>query len=92
MWRSKRKTIVAKSNVETELRSLANEVNELIWLKLLLEELQMSTKSPMRLYRDNKVTISMTHNPIHHDRVSILDLSKESNTKFLKNDILWLKY
>ena len=39
MWRSKRKTIVAKSNVETELRSLANEVNELIWLKLLLEEL-----------------------------------------------------
>ena len=52
----------------------------------------MSTKSPMRLYRDNKVTISMTHNPIHHDCVSILDLSNESNTKFLKNDILRLKY
>ena len=39
MWRSKKKNVVAKTSVETELQSLANEVNELIWLKLLLEEL-----------------------------------------------------
>ena len=28
----------------------------------------MSTKSPMRLYSDNKATISMAHNPVHNDR------------------------
>ena len=51
----------------------------------------MSTKSLMRLYHDNKVTIIVAHNPIHHDCVSILDLSNKINTNFFLNDLLWLK-
>ena len=47
MWRSKKQNVVAKSSAEAELRSLVNGVSELIWLKLLLEELQMPTKSPI---------------------------------------------
>ena len=46
-WRSKKQNVMAKSNAKVELRSLANGVSELIWLKLLLEELQMPTKGPI---------------------------------------------
>ena len=50
MWRSKKQNVVAKSSAEAELRSLVNGVSELIWLKLLLEELQMPTKSPIFIF------------------------------------------
>ena len=59
--------VVARSSAEAELRSLANGVSELIWLRLLLEELQVATESPMRLYGDNKAAIGIAHNHVHHD-------------------------
>ncbi|XP_074374435.1 uncharacterized protein LOC141714838 [Apium graveolens] len=63
-WRSKKQNVVARSSAEAEFRSLANGVSELIWLKLLLKELQVAIKSPMKLYSDNKAAINIAHNPV----------------------------
>jgi hypothetical protein len=40
---------------------------EILWLKILLKELEFGSKDSMRLYCDNKVAISIAHNPIKHD-------------------------
>ncbi|XP_022774064.1 uncharacterized protein LOC111316344 [Durio zibethinus] len=67
-WRSKKQSIVARSSTKTEFRALAQGTCELILLKRLLEELKMSMEYLMKLYCNNKASISIAHNPMHHDQ------------------------
>jgi hypothetical protein len=46
---------------------MANGVSEMLWLERILEELRMPVNMPIKLYCDNKVVISIAHNPVQHD-------------------------
>ena len=63
-WKSKKQSVVARSSAEAELRSSAQGVCELLWLKIILEDLKIKWEEPMRLYCDNKSAISIVHNPV----------------------------
>ena len=67
-WRSKKQQVVSRSGVEAEFRAMALRICELMWLDILLKELHVKVDEPMRLYYDNKATISIAHNPVQHDR------------------------
>ncbi|EXB88426.1 Retrovirus-related Pol polyprotein from transposon TNT 1-94 [Morus notabilis] len=41
MWRSKKQSVVARSNAEAELRSVAHGICEVLWLRMLLDELKV---------------------------------------------------
>ena len=62
-WQSKKQSVVARSSVEAEFRVVAHGICEIMWIRRLLEELKMIGSSPMKLYCDNKATISVAHNP-----------------------------
>ena len=47
---------------------------ESIWLKDLLRELQVNLEDPKRLYCDNKVAISIAHNPVQHERTKHVEI------------------
>ena len=49
-WRNKKQTAVARSSAEAEIRSMAHGVCETLWLKMLLDELKVAEKMPMRIY------------------------------------------
>ena len=66
-WRSKKQTIVSRSSAEAKLKSTALKICEVIWLKMLLNELQIEVNVPLKVYCDNKAAILSTHNPVHHD-------------------------
>ncbi|RVW35682.1 hypothetical protein CK203_103494 [Vitis vinifera] len=68
------KEAVLKLNTESLLMVFV----EAIWLKWLLEELQISCEFPMQLYCDNKATISIAHNPVHHDRTKYVEVQEMS--------------
>ena len=67
-WRSKKQNVVARSNAEAEFRILAQGVCELLWIKLLLSDLDIDQTDSMQLYYDNKAAISIAHNLVLHDR------------------------
>jgi len=67
-WRSKKQNVVARSSAEAEFRAMAQGICELLWLKIILEDLRIKSDDPMRLYCDNKSAISIAHNPVQHDR------------------------
>ncbi|KAL5743958.1 hypothetical protein ACOSP7_026823 [Xanthoceras sorbifolium] len=67
-WRSKKQKVVALSSVEAEFRGMTKGLCELLWLKSLLEEIGCSPEFTMNLFCDNKVMITIAHNPVQHDR------------------------
>lgn len=82
-WRSKKQTVVARSSAEAELRSLAHGLCETLWLKNLLNELRQTIQEPLKLYCDNKAAISISHNPVHHDRTKHVEVDRH----FIKEKI-----
>lgn len=73
-WRSKKQSVVAKSNAEAEFRAMAQRICELLWLNRVLEELKRTVEQPMKLYCDNKVTISIAHNLVQHDKTKHVEI------------------
>ncbi|WVY92731.1 hypothetical protein V8G54_031819 [Vigna mungo] len=63
-WRSKKQGVVARSSAEAEFRAMAQGICELLWLKIILEDLRIKWEEPMKLYCDNKSAISIAHNPV----------------------------
>ena len=66
-WRSKKQNVVARSSVEVGFRSIAHGICEVLWIKRVLEELKITIHPLAMMYCDNKATISISHNPVHHD-------------------------
>ena len=56
---------------------------EAMWIRRILQELAASEVLPMKLYCDNKVAISIAHNPILHDRTKHVEVDKH----FIKEKI-----
>lgn len=66
-WKSKKQLVVAISSVEVEFRSMAHGICESLWLKMSLNEVGFLVKGPMSLYCDNKIAISIAHDPVQRD-------------------------
>ena len=68
-WRSKKQNVVGRSTAKVEFRAMANGICEILWLKRVMAEIKREVEGPMNLYCDNKVAISIAHNPMQHDRI-----------------------
>ena len=75
-WLSKKQNLVARSSVEIEFRVVAHEICEVLWIRRILEELNVLEDLPMRLFCNNKVSISIAYNPILHDRTKHVEVDK----------------
>ena len=73
-WKSKKQSVVARSSVEAEFRAMAQGICELLWMKVILEDVKVKWGEPMRLYCDNKSAISIVHNPVQHDRTKHIEV------------------
>ncbi|KAK2433017.1 putative mitochondrial protein [Trifolium repens] len=75
-WKSKKQSVVARSSAEAEFRAMAQGICELLWLKIILEDLKIKWEEPMKLYCDNKSAISIAHNPVQHDRTKHIEVDR----------------
>ena len=46
----------------------------------------------MQLYCDNKATINIAHNPIHHDRTKHVEVDRHFITEKLEKGVINIKY
>lgn len=91
-WRSKKQSVVARSSAEAELRSLAHGICEAIWIKRVLEELQVPLTVPMKIYCDNKAAISIAHNPVLHDRTKHIEVDKHFIKEKIEEGLICIPY
>ncbi|RVW73428.1 Retrovirus-related Pol polyprotein from transposon RE1 [Vitis vinifera] len=75
-WKSKKQNVVARSSAESEFRAIAQGLCELLWLKIILDDLRIKWDGLMKLYCDNKSAINIAHNPIQHDRTKHIEIDR----------------
>jgi hypothetical protein len=91
-WRSKKQSVVARSTAEAEFHAMAHGVCELLWVQILLTELQLFKSKPLMLYCDNKAAIDIANNPIHHDRTKHIEIDRHFIKEKLDKGIICLPY
>jgi Reverse transcriptase (RNA-dependent DNA polymerase)/Integrase core domain/gag-polypeptide of LTR copia-type/GAG-pre-integrase domain len=85
IWKSKKQTVVARSSAEAEYRAMAATTSEIIWLRLLIQELGFSTsEKPTQLFCDNQAAIQIASNPVFHERTKHIEV----DCHFIREKIL----
>ncbi|CAA6664134.1 unnamed protein product [Spirodela intermedia] len=79
-WRSKNKM------------ALAQGICELLWVKNLLDELQIPLFSPMKIYCDNKSAVNLMHNPVQHDHTKHMEIDRHFIKKKLEPNVICISY
>ena len=91
-WRSKKQSVVARSNAEAEFRSLTHGICEAMWIKRLIEDLKISVSQPMKIYCDNKAAISIAHNPVLHNRTKHIEVDKHFIKEKIESGLICVPY
>jgi len=52
-WRSKKQSVVARSSAKVEFRAMALCLCEVLWLRIILEDLKIQAQGPIGLWCDN---------------------------------------
>ena len=82
-WRSKKQGVVARSSAEAEFRAATHGICELLWIRIILNDLRIEWQDPMKLYCDNKSAISIAHDPVQHDKTKHVEIDRH----FIKEKI-----
>ena len=83
---------MAKSSVESEFRAIAQGVCELLWLKIILDDLRIKWKDPIKLYYDNKSAINTAHNPVQHKRMKHIKIDRQFIKEKLEGGLMCMLY
>ena len=91
-WRSKKQSVVSRSTAEAEYRAMSLGLCEMLWVRNLLSELNVLRKDPLRIWCDNMSAISITNNPVRHDRTKHVEIDRFFIKEKLDEGILELSH
>lgn len=73
-WRTKVQGVVALSSTEAEYMALGDCVKEIMWLKQLLNELDIAPIQECYIFEDNQGAIKLAENPVLHQKTKHIDV------------------
>ena len=73
-WKSKKQMCVALSSTEAEYVAMSELVKEILYVKQLLEELDIEIELPVRVYVDNIGAIHLARNNVGHAGTKHMDI------------------
>lgn len=88
IWRSKKHNVVARFSAEDEFRAMKPGVCELLWMEIVLDDLRIKYDNAIRLFCDNKSTVSIAHNLVQHDRTKHEEIDQHFIKGKLENGLI----
>ncbi|KAG8503694.1 hypothetical protein CXB51_001702 [Gossypium anomalum] len=73
-WSSKKQSLMAQSIAEAEYIAAASAVNQAIWLRKILADLNLFQEGATEILCDNKSAIAIAKNPVFHGRTKHFDI------------------
>ncbi|MBW0499094.1 hypothetical protein O181_038809 [Austropuccinia psidii MF-1] len=89
-WESKKQPISALSSTESELRSMSELLQELLWLETLVTDFKITM--PIELWYDNQGAISLCKNPFYHHCTCHINIRMNWIQDILKNKKILVNY
>jgi len=83
---------VARSSAEAEFRAMALALCEILWLRIILDDLRISVQDTVKLRCDNQSAISIAHNPVQHDRTKHIEIDRHFIKEKLETGLIHLPY
>ena len=84
--------MVARSSADSKFRAIAQGLCELLWLKIILDDLRIKWGGPMKFYCDNKSAINIAHNPIQHDGTKHIKIDRHFIKEKLEEGVVCMSY
>jgi hypothetical protein len=69
-WLSKKQSSVSLSTAEAEYIAATTCFTQVLWMKQTLTDIQVEYDEPIPIYCDNKSAISITKNPMMHNKTN----------------------
>jgi hypothetical protein len=91
-WASKKQRTVAQSTCEAELYAEAAAIQEVLWLRGLLQELGLHVQSGSVVHGDNQSTIAVSKNGIKGSRTKHVDVKYHFITETVEAGTVQLKW
>ena len=73
-WQSKKQSVVTCFSTEAEYRAFTDTTSELLRLRWLLQDLDVSTSSAIPIYYDSRSAIQIARNDIFHERTKHIEI------------------
>jgi hypothetical protein len=73
-WQTKKQSTVALSSTEAEYMAISDVIKEVMWMRILLTELDLKIETPTMIYVDNQSAIKISENDTAHDRTKHIDI------------------
>lgn len=73
-WKSKKQSTISRSSAESEYRSIATTVAELVWIFGLLKDIGVVFELPVTIFTDSKAAIQIVANPVFHERIKHIEI------------------
>src|SRR5690242_15694568 len=72
--------------------ALSSAVQEAVWVRGILKEINMCHNEPVLIYQDNQGCISMAKNPSHHSRSKHIDIKYHFVREKVDNKEIKIRY
>ena len=83
---------MARSSAEAEFRALAQGICELLWMRIILNDMKIQCEGPMNLFCDNKSAIRIAHNPVQHDMTKHIEIDRHFIKEKLDSGLIATSY
>lgn len=91
-WACHKQSIVAQSSCEAEFISIAEAVNEVKWLRQLLEEMHIKIESATTIYEDNQGCIELVRDGKFSHKTKHIDTKYKMIRDIVKKGIIKCEY
>jgi hypothetical protein len=91
-WSSKKQRVVALSTCEAELYAESAAIQEVLWLRGLMEELGLHTQTGSTVYGDNQSAIAVSENGVKGERTKHVDVKYHFVTETVERGAIKLRW
>ncbi|KAJ0735424.1 putative RNA-directed DNA polymerase [Helianthus annuus] len=91
-WQSRKQKVVALSSTEAEYIALSLAGCQALWVKGILNSLQMHMDGPPTILCDNKSTICLAKDPVYHGKSKHIRIKYHFIRELIKNDEVEVRF
>jgi hypothetical protein len=91
-WQTKKQTTVAQSSAEAEYMAINDVAREVMWIRMILTELNVKIVTPTVIYVDNQPAIRISENSSDHARSKHIDIKHYYIRDLIKDGSIHLEW